>query len=41
MKYSEGCLTDEEFAPVKSQREKWRAEINELEAELAALPNER
>ena len=20
MKYSEGCLTDEEFAPVKSQR---------------------
>lgn len=27
--------------PVKSQREKWRAEINELEAELAALTDEK
>lgn len=34
IKYSEGWLTDEEYAEVKAQREEWRAEINRLEASL-------
>lgn len=31
IKYSEGWLTDEEYAEVKAQREEWRKRINELE----------
>lgn len=31
LKYAEGSLTAEEFAPVHAQRETWRARINELE----------
>lgn len=31
IKYSEGWLTDEEYAEVKAQREQWRKRINELE----------
>ena len=31
IKYAEGELTAEEFAPIKEQRRQWRAEINELE----------
>ena len=34
IKYSEGWLTDEEYAEVKAQREEWRKCINELEASL-------
>lgn len=34
IKYSEGWLTDEEYAAVKAQREEWRKRINELEASL-------
>ena len=34
IKYSEGWLTDEEYAEVKAQREEWRKRINELEASL-------
>ena len=34
IKYSEGWLTDEEYAEVKAQREEWRAEINKLEERL-------
>lgn len=34
IKYSEGWLTDEEYAEVKTQREAWRKRINELEATL-------
>ena len=34
IKYSEGWLTDEEYAEVKAQREEWRTEINRLEASL-------
>ncbi len=30
-KYAEGWLTDEEYAPIKAQRQAWRDEINELE----------
>ena len=31
IKFAEGELTAEEFAPMKAQRKAWRAEINELE----------
>lgn len=32
IKYAEGCLTDEEYAEMKAQRQAWRERINELEA---------
>lgn len=35
IKYAEGELTEEEYAETKAKRKAWRAEINELEAELA------
>ena len=31
IKYSEGWLTDEEYAVAQAQREQWRKRINELE----------
>ena len=31
IKYSEGLITEEEYAPIKSQRQAWRDEINQLE----------
>lgn len=31
LKYAEGALTDEEFAPTHAKREEWRERINELE----------
>ena len=34
IKYSEGWLTDEEYAEVKAQREEWRSAINKLEERL-------
>ena len=34
IKYAEGELTAEEYAPIKEQRRQWRAEINELESKL-------
>jgi hypothetical protein len=34
IKYSEGLLTDEEYAEVKAQREEWRSAINKLEDRL-------
>lgn len=33
IKYAEGELTEEEYAPIKAQRKEWRAEINRLEEE--------
>ena len=36
IKYAEGELSAEEFAPIREQRRQWRAEINELEAQLKA-----
>ena len=30
-KYAEGWLTEEEYAPIKAQRQAWREEINRLE----------
>ena len=34
IKYAEGVLTEEEYAPIKAKRQAWRDEINELENEL-------
>ena len=31
IKYAEGRLTDEEYAPIKERRQAWRDEINRLE----------
>lgn len=33
-KWIDGELTDEEYAPIKTQRHAWRVEINQLEEEL-------
>ena len=34
IKKSEGYYTEEEYAPIKAQRQAWRDEINELEKKL-------
>ena len=34
IKYAEGQITEEEFAPIRTQRQAWRDEINELEKQL-------
>lgn len=31
IKYAEGQLSEEEYAPIKAQRQEWREEINLLE----------
>lgn len=31
MKFAEGAMSEEEFAPVREQRAAWRERINELE----------
>ena len=33
-KYIEGFYTEEEYAPYKTERQSWRNEINQLEAQL-------
>lgn len=35
IKHSEGLITDEEYEPIKVQRQAWRDEINELEKEVS------
>ena len=37
IKYAEGLLTDEEYAPIKAERQRMRNEINWFEAELAGV----
>lgn len=34
IKYAEGEITEEEYAPFKAQRRAWRAEINYIEEEI-------
>lgn len=34
IKFAEGWLTAEEYAPIKAQRQVWREQINELEKEV-------
>lgn len=34
IKYVEGYITEEQYIPIKEQRQLWRDEINKLESEL-------
>lgn len=34
IKHSEGVISDEDYAPIKTQRAAWRTRINELQDEL-------
>ena len=34
LKFAEGALTAEEFAPTQAERQAWRDRINELEEQL-------
>ena len=34
IKHSEGLISDEEYEPIKKQREDWRKQINDYQAEL-------
>lgn len=36
IKHSEGEMSEEEFSPVRIQRQIWRDRINELEAQMEA-----
>ena len=40
IKYAEGELSAEEYAETLAKRRAWRAEINDLEAEIVAIKNE-
>ena len=40
IKYAEGELTEEEYAPIREQRRQWRAEINELQGEPVNEPQQ-
>ena len=33
IKYAEGLISEEDYAPTKKQRQEWRDKINELESE--------
>ena len=35
IKFAEGWITEEEYAPIKAQRQAWRDEINKLEKEMS------
>lgn len=37
IKFAEGLISEEEYAPIKEQRQAWRNEINKLEEELKEL----
>ena len=39
IKYSEGLYTDEEYEPIKKQRQELRDEINKLQKELDKICN--
>ena len=34
IKYAEGLISEEDYAPIKKQRQQWRNEINLLELEF-------
>lgn len=36
IKFAEGQMTEEEYAPIKAQRQAWRDEINELEESISS-----
>lgn len=33
IKYAEGAISEEDYAPIKAQRQQWRNRINELESD--------
>lgn len=35
IKYAEGLISEEDYAPIKAQRQAWRDEINQLELKLS------
>ena len=37
IKYAEGEISKEEYAPIKEERKSWRTRINELEAQIAEM----
>lgn len=37
IKFAEGQISEEEYAPIREQRQSWRNSINELEAELEKI----
>lgn len=39
IKYAEGQITEEDYAPIKEQRQAWRDEINRLEGEKVESEN--
>lgn len=34
IKYAEGLITEEDYQPIKEQRQAWREEINKLEGDV-------
>ncbi len=34
IKFAEGLISEEDYAPIREQRQEWRTQINLLEAEL-------
>lgn len=39
IKFAEGEMTAEEFAPIREQRRAWRVEINLLEEQIKTISN--
>ena len=37
IKYAEGLIPESEYEPIKSERQRYRDEINQLESEIAEL----
>ena len=37
IKYAEGLISEEEYAPIKAERESYRVQIREAEAKIAEL----
>ena len=37
IKYAEGLISEADYEPIKSERQRYREEINQLESEIAEL----
>ena len=37
IKYAEGFISEEDYAPIKEERQNYRTQINQLEAEIVEL----
>ena len=40
IKYAEGLISEEDYVPIKQERQSYREEINQLEAEIAELSSQ-